>query len=338
MRARPATADDLPAVTALQAAWDTHWFGAAESDESEIRQTLDLARPLEERSRVLVRADGDLLAGAWWWSPDDAFLAVRHDAPETELAAAYDDLLAWFAACGVHALEALAGDDGFSAALARHGWEHWLSSFELIRDVSPDWQLRAPSWPAGVTVTGLTAGAERAVHELIYDRAGWASVPGHGSRGFEEWRHLFVADVPADQPVLAWRGEELVGAALGKIFSDGTGWVAQLAVPRELQQQGLGRALLLESFRRRVAAGATQLGLAVSAQNAHALGLYLGDRAHGRPRVAQVPPYQRARRGLGWHVGQLKLDRFVNASRRIGVPQRGHGRPAWPYAASERSK
>ena len=37
-----------------------------------------------------------------------------------------------------------------------------------------------------------------------------------------------------------------------------------------------GRALLLEAFRRRVAAGATRLGLGVSAEHAHALGLYLG--------------------------------------------------------------
>ena len=276
MHARPASPDDLPAVTALQAAFDTHWFGGQESDESEIKQVLDLAVPLDERSRVLVADEGDLVAAAWWWSPDDVFLAVRHDAPPATLDAVYDDLLAWFERCGVRDVLALAGDTARQTALERHGWEHWLSSFELIRDVSPDWHLPEPVWPHGVTVTGMRVDAERAVHQLVYERARWASVPGHGSRDFEEWRHLFVAGVPADDAVLAWRGDELVGAALGKIFSDGSGWVAQLAVPQELQKQGLGRALLLESFRRRVAAGATKLGLGVSAQNAHALGLYLG--------------------------------------------------------------
>jgi ribosomal protein S18 acetylase RimI-like enzyme len=276
MHARAVSPDDLPAVTALQAAFDTHWFGAQESDESEIKQVLELAVPLDERSRALVADDGGLLAATWWWSPDDVFLSVRHDAPEVVRRDVFDDLLAWYAACGVHSVEALAGDDAFAAALDRHGWEHWLSSFELLREVSPDWQLPEPVWPDAVTVTDLVPDAERATHELIYDRARWATVPGHGNRGFEEWRHLFVAGEPADQQVLAWRGEELAGAALGKIFSDGSGWVAQLAVPQELQQQGIGRALLLEAFRRRVAGGATRLGLGVSAENSHALGLYLG--------------------------------------------------------------
>jgi ribosomal protein S18 acetylase RimI-like enzyme len=276
MHSRPATADDLPEITALQAAWDTHWFGAQESDESEIGQTLALANPLAERTRVLVDDDGRLLAAAWWWSPDDTFLTVGHDAPAADLVAVHADVLTWLRDCGVRSLEALSGDVLLAESLQRNGWEHHLSSFELIRDVGDDWPLPTPSWPAGVAVTDLTADDEPAVHELVYDRAGWASVPGHSQRALQEWRHLFVADSTPDQLVVARRGPEVVGAALGKVFSDGTGWVAQLAVAREEQKQGLGRALLLEAFRRRVAAGATRLGLAVSAENAHALGLYLG--------------------------------------------------------------
>jgi hypothetical protein len=33
---------------------------------------------------------------------------------------------------------------------------------------------------------------------------------------------------------------------------------------------------------------------------------------------------------VGWQVGQLKLERFMKESRRIGLPQREHGRPARP--------
>ena len=46
----------------------------------------------------------------------------------------------------------------------------------------------------------------------------------------------------------------------------------------------------------------------------------------------------RAFRGRGWQRGQEKDERFMNASRLIGVPHRGHGRPSCPYAANERSK
>ena len=35
-------------------------------------------------------------------------------------------------------------------------------------------------------------------------------------------------------------------------------------------------------------------------------------------------------RGRGWHIGQLKDDRFMNVSRRTGAPQRGQGSPARP--------
>lgn len=38
----------------------------------------------------------------------------------------------------------------------------------------------------------------------------------------------------------------------------------------------------------------------------------------------------RTARGLRWHRGQKKEDRFMNATRRIGVPQRPQGRPSRP--------
>jgi ribosomal protein S18 acetylase RimI-like enzyme len=122
-------------------------------------------------------------------------------------------------------------------------------------------------------VTGLGDWAGE-VYRVIYQEAGWADVPGHGSRGLDEWRRLFVAGVDPEQQVLAWQDGRLVGVALGKTFSDGTGWVAQVAVPRDQQGRGLGTALLGEAFGRRVSAGATRLGLGVSAANADALRLY----------------------------------------------------------------
>jgi ribosomal protein S18 acetylase RimI-like enzyme len=276
MHARSVRADDLAAVTALQRSAETHWFGSPETDDDDLRQQLDLAVPLVERSRLLLDEDGALLAAAWWWSPGDSFLAVRPDLAPTARDAVHDDLLAWFTAAGVRSLEALSCDDPLQDALARHGWRQHHSSFELIRDVSPDWQLPVPRWPADVRVGGLRPPDEEAAHHLIYEEAGWASVPGHGVRDLAEWRHLFVTGVPAEQNVLAWRGDRLAGAALGKTFSDGSGWVAQLAVPHDLQGQGIGRNLLLEAFSRRVAEGAVRLGLGVSAANADALRLYLG--------------------------------------------------------------
>jgi len=56
----------------------------------------------------------------------------------------------------------------------------------------------------------------------------------------------------------------------------------------------------------------------------------------GEPGKA-VPRHGRAF-GRGWHLGQLNADLFMNGSRRTGVPHLGHGWPALPYTASDRSK
>jgi ribosomal-protein-alanine N-acetyltransferase len=63
--------------------------------------------------------------------------------------------------------------------------------------------------------------------------------------------------------------------AVNRIFSDGTGWVAQLAVSKDERHGGLGRALLAESLRRLRAAGADRLGMEVQAANRVALAMYL---------------------------------------------------------------
>src|SRR3954465_3401270 len=64
MHARPATADDVPALAALQVRWDTHWLGAPENDESELRSTFDRGDPLAERSRGGVGPGGGRAATA----------------------------------------------------------------------------------------------------------------------------------------------------------------------------------------------------------------------------------------------------------------------------------
>jgi ribosomal protein S18 acetylase RimI-like enzyme len=264
--ARPASTADLPALTALQEEEDVHWFGASEHDESDVRRAMERAEPLLERTRVLL--DGDrLVAAAWWWKPDEATCVVSEvgDVP-----AVYDVLLPWLSHGGVRELEALRQDEQRRAALTRHGWRHGLSQFELARAGAG---LPSPRWPFAVTVTSLDDHA-RAAYRVIYDEAGWAEIPGHFWRGFDEWHDLFVTGEDPTQQVLAWRDGRLVGVALGKIFSDGMGWVAQLAVPKDLQGRGLGSALLAEALRRRLDAGATALGLGVAAANTDALRLY----------------------------------------------------------------
>jgi ribosomal protein S18 acetylase RimI-like enzyme len=268
LSARAATPDDLPALAALQQRWDAHWLGAPEHDEDEVRESLDRVDPLAEHS-VLLLDDGRLVAAGWWWKDDESTLLVATEAAGREVAGRLVD---WLTGSGAPRAEVLAIDASLRDALEGRGWWHWLSQFELLREAAG---LAAPRWPDGVTVTGLGAHAA-AAYRVVYVEAAWAEVPGHGDRDQAEWHRLFLAGEDPDQQVLAWEGDRLVGVALGKTFSDGTGWVAQLAVPRDRQGRGLGTALLAEAFGRRVAAGAARLGLGVSAANRDALRLYQG--------------------------------------------------------------
>jgi ribosomal protein S18 acetylase RimI-like enzyme len=265
---RPATPSDVAGVVALQRRWETHWFGAPEHDEDDVRADLGRAEPLAERSRLLLDG-GRVVAAAWWWRPDDPTVLVE-PGPEVDDVAASRELVAWLGRSGAVQVEALWRDATLLATLAEQGWVHVRSQFELVR---PADDLPAPAWPDGVTVSSL--GDDPAeVHRLVYEEAGWADVPGHTVRDLDEWLDLFVTGEDPDQQVLARQDGRPVGAALGKVFADGTGWVAQVAVRRDQQGRGLGSALLAEAFARRVAAGATQVGLGVSAANVHALRLY----------------------------------------------------------------
>lgn len=210
-----------------------------------------------------------LVAAAWWWRPDDPTVLVD-PGPDVDAVGASRELVAWLGRSGAVQVEALSRDAALLAALAEQGWVHVRSQFELVR---PADDLPAPAWPDGVTVSAL--GDDPAeVHRLVYEGAGWADVPGHPVRDLDEWLDLFVTGEDPAQQVVARVDGHVVGAAVGKVFPDGTGWVAQVAVRRDQQGRGLGTALLAEAFARRAAAGATQVGLGVSATNVHALRLY----------------------------------------------------------------
>ena len=263
--------DDLAALVDLQARVDLAWFGAVEQDEDEVREFLDRIDDLQQRSTVVLE-DGRVVAAAFW-EPNDAHLLVDPDiAPQ----AVHAELIAWFADRPTAKVIALARDEALRAALVERGWTHTRSSFDLLRPVTEDWEIPAPIWPETLRVRGLDDGDAAAVHTLIYDDAAWAEVPGHPYRDLSEWKAIFLTDtVLPEQQVLAWRGAQLIGVAMGRIFSDGTGWVSQLAVAAGERGRGLGRALLLEALHRRRAAGATTLGLSVQADNRGALGLYV---------------------------------------------------------------
>jgi ribosomal protein S18 acetylase RimI-like enzyme len=268
---RSATAADLAAITAFERHVDEHWFGRPEHDEAEITEDFELLDDPAEQTRLIL-ADGRPVAMATRVRTE-SFLSVDPDADPAPL---HDELLSWLAAAGTPRVHCLERDTALREALADRGWTYLYSAFDLSRPLSDDWSPAAPRWSDGVVVGEWDEAHARATFELVYEGARFAEIPGHDARSFEEWHQVFIAGrAPADQPVLAWRGDRLVGASIGRIHSDGTGWINQVAVDESEQGRGIGRALILETFGRRAAAGATSVGLGVMASNRGALALYL---------------------------------------------------------------
>jgi ribosomal protein S18 acetylase RimI-like enzyme len=268
---RPATTDDLSAFDELQRRWDQHWFGAGEHSADEVAEMLGYAAPLEQNSRVVV--DADRLVAVALRFGENTSLTMDPTVPAGPV---LEPLLPWFAETP-GTLEVLARDEAAVSVLEAADWTHQKSAFDLIRAVAPDFHIAEPVWPAGIDVRDFDAADAEAVHRLIYVDAGWAEVPGHPDRDFDDWRKIFITEhtIPAQQ-VIAWRGDRIVGVAMGRTWDDGTGWISQLATAKDERGRGLGRAMLLEAMRRRMAAGATGVGLGVQAANEGALKLYLG--------------------------------------------------------------
>lgn len=268
--ARVATRADIPAVAELHRRSDVAWFGAPETDESETAEEFDLADDLTLNSRLLFH-DDRLVAAALRFVTE-AGLTVD---PDSDAAVLYDQLLPWVEQRSVQQLEVLDRDTVLRTALEAHGWTYRYSAFDLRRSYADGWTPPAPVWAEGVTARDYRPRDAAAVHHLIYVDARWTDEPGHFPRPLEEWQRLFVTGRTQDElPILACRDERIVGAAIGRTFSDGTGWINQLAVAADERGHGIGTALMAAYFARRRAAGATSAGLAVMAANRGALRLY----------------------------------------------------------------
>jgi len=124
-------------------------------------------------------------------------------------------------------------------------------------------------WPDGISVRGFRDGEGHAVYEVHMEtfEDSWE----HTRQPYEEWTHWSL-ERPGFHPelwLLATAEEEIAGIALCRVDDTDpqTGWVSILGVRRPWRRQGLGRALLLEAFRRLAALGCTRAVLGVDASS-----------------------------------------------------------------------
>jgi ribosomal protein S18 acetylase RimI-like enzyme len=276
---RPATPADRPDLIALALAEDAAWSDEPAVSAEEAGEYLDSYEP-----GVIFDRDGRVAGYAAVGEGGEAILLAEPGDPVPALEA----LVAWLGERGRHEVDAYADDAQRIAWLEAHGFTHRRSFFDLQRGI--DQPLAPAVWPSAVAIARYRPGEDDdAVHALVYVDAAWGEVPGHTEQSLEAWRSTITPDY---RGWVARRDGRPVGWVAGRVFSDGRGWIQQVAVARSARGLGLGRALLLHSLAELGSLGATSFALGVQAANENAIGLYrdIGFEVAREWRVYARPP------------------------------------------------
>ena len=165
---------------------------------------------------------------------------------------------------GVFVTGILGADEWGASLLRKLGYTFSRAQFRMAIDLESE--PPAPEWPTGVESREYRSGDEAAFHDVI-DEA-FEEEWGYEAQTLDEWTAEFVRRATFEPRfwLLAAAGREPVGALMGYPLGKG-GWVRALGVRRAWRRRGLGRALLLQSFRSFWAAGRTHVALAVDSEN-----------------------------------------------------------------------
>jgi mycothiol synthase len=278
VKLRPPTLADAEAIAAIFNDASMALYGSLEVSANDVRLWLEAPDFDLERDAVVAEAKdravvgyGDLSdpsrVGRLIWidaqtrlgATDVANAILDELEPRAEERLAPDGRLKAGIAEKDTALAGVLGARGY--ALVRH-------SFRMEADLANE--PAAPEWPAGITVREFRPDADdRRVYEVQEET--FADQADSETMSYEEWRHWnFREPFDPDLWFLAEDGAELAGILLARSERAGDetlGWVSVLGVRRPWRRRGLGRALLLHSFRALRARGKPRAGLGVDGSN-----------------------------------------------------------------------
>jgi mycothiol synthase len=183
-------------------------------------------------------------------------------------------------------------------ALAQaEGYHELRSSYRM--SITLDKSLKSVDLPKGFKLRPFAPKEHgHAVHEV--DQAAFMDGGGLTFRTpYEEWHKRFieVSYFNPDLWLIAWEQDKVAGVSISQPWGEDDpelGWIAHLAVLREYRGQGLGEALLRNSFVALRKAGYKRAALGVRADKPSALALY--ERA-GMEIYTQFVHYRKVFRG-----------------------------------------
>lgn len=156
-------------------------------------------------------------------------------------------------------------DRARAARLRARKYERVRAFFRMSADLTG--KTPEARWPAGIVPRRYRPGVddqvlEETIQESFADHYAFSKEP-HG-----DWvdRRLKHPEFAPELCMLAWDGEEAVGALLPFLFEE-MGWVRELGVRPRWRGRGVGRALLLDVFTRFKAMGFKRASLGVDAAN-----------------------------------------------------------------------
>jgi len=273
---RPATPDDVDALTDLIGACELHDDGEVGIDRDDVRMGFDRAGYAPSEDSLLVFEGREPVAWAEVYQ-NRAEADVRPSHRGRGIGAV---LLAWTEG------RALAHDEskvsqtvthanrGAAALFAARGYEPTRTAWVLGIDFADAPPLE-PLPPDGISIRPYEPGRdERAVYQLIDDA--FSEWPGRDPIPFEEWAPYVIrhGSFSAALSPLAFDGDELVGAVMSFDYR-GTdeGWIHQLATRLSHRHRGIARALLHAAFRAFYEQGKQRTGLSTDSRTG-ALTLY----------------------------------------------------------------
>jgi mycothiol synthase len=148
---------------------------------------------------------------------------------------------------------------------------HENNGFQPVRffyrmQIELDQEPQPPSWPEGIQLSTYQPGQERLYFEALQEsfRDHWGFTPWN----YDSWlkRNINRSGFEPDLFLIAWSGGEIAGASLCRRRQE-DGWVGQLGVRRPWRKQGLGMALLQQSFFEFYRRGIPRIALGVDASN-----------------------------------------------------------------------
>jgi mycothiol synthase len=275
---RPASREDLAAITALIETSDTVDYGRVTFTRADLDETWSLPRFSPEQGSWLVTTEaGDIVAYGWMWlrkEPDDlAAFALVH--PEHRkrgigvmIAGLMEDRAREMTSAAppgtVLFRQAIPGTDNGACKLFEElGYAVVRHFIRMEADLEPS--ATPPPDPAGITIRPVVSEEDthvvhQAVQEAMHDH--W----NHAPMTFEEFADRRLKNADLGLWFLAFEGDDPAGAIICAVEND-AGWVANLAVRRSFRRRGIGDALLGRAFAAFASRGLKKAELQVDADS-----------------------------------------------------------------------